>query len=49
MAKKHDDAAADRKLIRQEFKRLERKEDAGMKKGGAVKKYAKGGMAKGCK
>lgn len=41
--KVHADAAMDRKLIRQEIARAERKEDAGeMKKGGAVK-YAKGG------
>lgn len=41
--KVHSDAAMDRKLIRQEIARAERKEDAGaMKKGGAVK-YAKGG------
>lgn len=33
----HSDAAQDRKLIRSEFKRMEKSEPAGMKKGGLVK------------
>lgn len=36
--KVHDDAAQDKKLIRSEFKKLEKKEGPGMKRGGSVKK-----------
>lgn len=45
--KVHSDAAMDRKLIREEIDKAHKK--MGMKKGGAVKSYAKGGMAKGKK
>lgn len=39
----HSDAAMDKKLIRKEIDRAEKMEDKGMKKGGKVMKYAKGG------
>jgi hypothetical protein len=39
----HSDAAMDKKLIRKEIDRAEKMEDNGMKKGGKVMKYAKGG------
>lgn len=42
--KVHADAAMDRKLIREEIGKAHKK--MGMKKGGAVKPYAKGGMMK---
>lgn len=43
--KVHEDAAMDKKLIRKEIMRAEKMEDKGedMKRGGAVKKMAKGG------
>lgn len=44
--KVHADAAMDKKLIRKEIARAEKMEDGGMKKGGAVKGYRKGGMMK---
>ncbi len=39
----HADEAMDKKLIRKEIARAEKMEDNGMKKGGKVMKYAKGG------
>jgi hypothetical protein len=39
----HSDAAMDKKLMRKEIARAEKMEDNGMKKGGKVMKYAKGG------
>jgi len=39
----HSDAAMDKKLMRKEIARAEKMEDSGMKKGGKVMKYAKGG------
>jgi hypothetical protein len=39
----HSDAAMDKKLVRKEIARAEKMEDNGMKKGGKVMKYAKGG------
>jgi len=39
----HADEAMDKKLIRKEISRAEKMEDNGMKKGGKVMKYAKGG------
>ena len=39
----HSDAAMDKKLIRKEIARAEKMEGEGMKKGGKVMKYAKGG------
>jgi len=39
----HADEAMDKKLIRKEIDRAEKMEDNGMKKGGKVMKYAKGG------
>lgn len=45
--KVHDDAAMDRKLIREEINKAHKK--MGMAKGGVAKGYAKGGMMKGKK
>ena len=39
----HADEAMDKKLIRKEIARAEKMEGEGMKKGGKVMKYAKGG------
>lgn len=43
----HSDAAEDRKLIRSEFKKLEKSEPAGMKKGGVVRSRGDGIASRG--